>query len=165
MPIPETRSELIDLVADSYAKLNRELEQLDEEIGALPCVDDWSVKDLLAVRLWWTEHVVEWIEAGRRGEVPVTPAPGYAWKETPRLNADIVAAARDQLLESTLERLQHGYARVMATIDALDDTELCEAGVFEWAGSYPVRRWISINTARQYATARTYVRRVLGGLQ
>ena len=129
--------------------------------GSLPAVDDWSAKDLLSVRLWWTEHVVEWIETGRRGEVPVTPAPGYRWKETPRLNADIVAAARAATLESLIGRLEHGYGRVMATIDALDDNELLEPRVFEWAGSYPISRWISINTARQYTTARTYIRRVL----
>ena len=163
MPIPETRTELVDLVRASYAKLHGELGQLDEEIGALLCVDDWSVKDLLAVRVWWTEHVVEWIDAGRRGEVPETPAPGYRWKETPRLNADVVAAARDESLERTLARLDRGFTRVMATIDALDDEELCKVGVFEWAGNYPVCRWISINTARQYTTARTYIRRVLRG--
>ena len=163
MPIPRTRSDLVDLVADTWSKLHRELELLDEEIGGLGCVDDWSVKDLLAVRVWWTEHVVEWIEAGRRGEVPVTPAPGYRWKETPRLNADVVAAARAETLESLIDRLDHGYGRVMAMIDALDDNELLEPRVFEWAGSYPIARWISINTARQYTTARTYIRRVLRG--
>ncbi len=161
MPIPRTRNELVDLVSAGWKKLRGELELLDEDIGALGCVDDWSVKDLLAVRVWWTEHLVEWIEAGRRGEVPVTPAPGYRWKETPRLNADVVDAARDDTLAGLVDRLERGYDRVMATIDELDDAELLEPRIFEWAGSYPISRWISINTARQYTTARTYIRRVL----
>jgi hypothetical protein len=32
--------------------------------------------------------------------------------------------------------------------------------VFGWAGKWPLARWISINTARQYTTARAYVRQL-----
>jgi len=159
MPIPTTRAELEDLVTTSFERLRAELDDAGPRVGGLPCVDDWTIKDLLAVRAWWTESVVSWIEAGRRGERPSTPAPGYRWKETPRLNADIVQAARRDSYKRVRERLNDGYRRVVAVIDALDDAELLQVGTFEWAGRYPVSRWISINTARQYVTARTFVRR------
>ncbi len=161
MPIPQTRAELKQLVTETFEKLRAELEKAGPEASDLPCVDDWSIKDLLAVRLWWTERVVEWIDAGRRGESPTTPAPGYGWTETPRLNAEVVEKAREESYRSIRNRLERGFQRVIETIDVLDDTELLEAGVFEWAGKWPVSRWISINTARQYTTARTFVRRAL----
>ncbi len=161
MPIPKTRADLTDLVATTFAKLRTDLDEAGPEAGDLPCVDDWSVKDLLAVRAWWTERVVDWIEAGRAGEHPVTPAAGYGWSETPRLNADIVAAAREESFGEIRERLEAAYRRVLSTIDALDDRELLDTGVFEWAGKWPLARWISINTARQYTTARTHIRRAL----
>ena len=161
MPIPTTRSELTELVTTSFAKLNAELDQGGPALGKLPCVDTWSVKDLLAVRAWWTESVVDWIETGRRGNAPVTPADGYGWSETPRLNADLVQAAHDQSYRAVRARLERGVANVVATIDLLDDTELLEVGVFEWAGKWPIARWLSINTARQYTTARTFIRRAL----
>ncbi len=72
MPIPKTRAELTNLTGSTFEKLRAELEAAGARAGSLPCVDDWSVKDLLAVRAWWTENVVDWIEAGRRGETPVT---------------------------------------------------------------------------------------------
>ncbi len=50
---------------------------------------------------------------------------------------------------------------MLATIDALDDRELLEVGFFDWAGKWPISRWISLNTARQYTTARSFVRRAL----
>jgi hypothetical protein len=152
---------LIDLVTTAYDKLRAELDAAGSRAGDLPCVDDWSVKDLLAVRAWWTEHVVDWIDAGRRGENPITPAPGYAWRETPRLNADIVRAARRQSMRRLRARLEQGYERVRAAIDGLDDRELLDVGVFAWAGKYAVARWITLNTARQYTTARTFIRRAL----
>ncbi len=57
--------------------------------------------------------------------------------------------------------LQKGFDRVMMVIDKLDDEELLRPGVFAWAGKWPIARWISINTARQYTTARTFIRRAL----
>jgi len=161
MPIPKTRAELTSQARSSFAKLQAELDAAGSGIAELPCVDDWSVKDLLAVRAWWTEHVIDWVEAGKRGEMPITPAPGYRWNETPRLNADVVTENRQTPYRSIRTRLDQGYRRVMDAIDSLDDTELLEAGVFSWAGKYPISRWISINTTRQYLTARTYIRRAI----
>lgn len=163
MPIPDTRDELVDLIAANFAKLQAELVVAGPRAGSLRCVDDWSVKDLLAVRVWWTENVVDWIEAGKRGERPRLPAPGYGWSETPQLNADIVKKSRRESYRSLRNRLEIGYQRVMDTIEALDDRELLTAGVFTWAGKYPLSRWLSMNTARQYTTARTYVRRAARG--
>lgn len=163
MPIPKTRSELTRQVSTSYGKLRDELENAGAGAGKLHAVDDWTVKELLAVRAWWTESVIDWVEAGRKGEVPIVPAKGYSWRETPRLNAEIAKKARRESYRSIRDRLERGYQRVMRTIDALSDDELLRIGVFEWAGNYPVSRWISINTARQYATARTYLRKSLRG--
>lgn len=161
MAIPKTRAELTDLTRSTFDKLQAELEAAGPRVGSLSCVDDWTVKDLLAVRAWWTENVIDWIETGRRGETPITPAEGYRWNETPRLNADVVKAARRESYRSVRARLELGFERVMRTIDALDDTELLGVGVYSWAGKYPISRWISINTARQYTTARTFIRRAL----
>lgn len=161
MPIPRTRTELTDHVRSTYEKLEAELDAAGARIGGIPCIDDWSVKDLLAVRIWWTENVIDWVEAGQRGELPITPAQGYLWKETPRLNANIVRKSQRMSYRSVRGRLRKGFERVMSTIDSLDDHELLDVGAFDWAGKYPVSRWISINTARQYTTARTFIRRAL----
>lgn len=161
MPIPKTREELTELLRTSFSKLTEELDKGGPDLAQLPCVDEWCVKDLLAVRAWWTESVVDWIEAGRRGESPTVPAPGYSWHETPRLNADIVKAAQSESFANIRARLEQGYKRVLAIIDALDDRELLEVGVFGWAGKWPIARWISLNTARQYTTARSFIRQAL----
>lgn len=106
MAIPATREDLRDQVVDRFEKLWAEIEKVDDELAELVCVDDWSIRDLLAVRAWWTE-------------------------------------------------------RVVTTIDALTENDLPDAGRFEWARKWTVSRWFSINTTRQYVTARTYIRRTL----
>lgn len=169
MTIPTTREELTELTQSTFGKLQAELDAAGARAGSLLAIaggqsaDDasWSVKDLLAVRVWWTESVIDWIEAGRRGETPETPAAGYRWSETPRLNGAVVKAARRESYRSIRARMRQGFERVMDTIDLLDDRELLDVGVYPWAGKYPLARWISMNTASQYTTARTHVRRAL----
>ena len=51
MPIPKTRTELADDIRSSYQKLHAELDAAGPRLGSLPCVDEWRVKDLLAVRV------------------------------------------------------------------------------------------------------------------
>jgi len=140
MPIPKTRGELVRLIETEFQKLYAELQDVDAELANEICVDDWSIKDLLAVRLWWTQ--------------------GYRWKETPRLNTDIISKSRSRSHKSIVVDLRRQYSRLLATVDGLKDKELLEIGAYKWAGRYPISRWLSINTARQYHTARTYVRRV-----
>jgi len=161
MPIPTTRNELVQLVETTFRKLREELDAAGPDVADLPCVDDWSIKDLLAVRAWWTESIIEWVEAGRRGESPITPAPGYRWNETPRLNAEIVRDARPQSYAEIWGRLTRGQSRVLEVIDSLSDRELLEVGAFRWADKWPISRWISINTQRQYTTARSFIRNAL----
>lgn len=159
MAIPRTRRELTGLVTSSFAKLRTELESGGASLGDLRCIDDWTVKDLLVVRAWWTRSVVDWVEAGRRGQSPIVPAKGYTWRETPRLNAALVRAGRTRSYRAVRADLDRGVARVLSTIERLEDPELLDVGVYPWAGKWPVSRWISVNTARQYATARAFIRR------
>ncbi len=161
MPIPSTRVELVDQITAAYAKLQDEVQSAGPEIAALACVDEWSVKDLLAVRAWWTHSVIDWVEAGKRGKPLALPAPGYLWNETPRLNGEIVAATSNDTFDAILQRLDQGFARVIKCVDSLSDHELLDVGVFEWAGKWPVSRWVSLNTGRQYTTARTFIRKSL----
>ncbi len=161
MAIPSTRAELVDAMASNFAKLRVELDHGGPRLGSLHCVDTWSVKDLLVVRAWWSEAVVDWIAAGQRGETSETPAPNYRWRDTPRLNADIVQRAARTSYKRTRERLEQAFDAAIATTNALDDRELLKPEMFTWAGKYPIARWLSMNTARQYATARTLIRKAV----
>jgi hypothetical protein len=161
MPRPTSREELLRELHASYAKLTAQLDSAGPTVGGLSCIDHWTVKDLLSVRVWWTENVVAWIELGRAGGKPVIPAPGFKWSETPRLNDTIVRAARAEPYRSVRDRLQAAFQRALTLIDSLADRELLDVAVFEWAGKWPIARWLSLNMTRQYTTALTFVRRAV----
>ncbi len=169
MAIPNTRQELTDQLEHSFGKFTSELDLLGPRGGKVVCVstgdgrektkDDWAVKDLIAVRVWWTEAVVGWIIDGQEGKQPELPAPGYRWRDTPQLNADVVKARRRTSFAAQRRRLDSGYAAVITLTRTLSDIELLRVGHFDWTGKYPVSRWLSINAVRQYTTAATFIRR------
>ena len=161
MPIPKSRRELVALIDGSFGKLTQTLDGGGVHMGMMMCTDVWNVKGLLAVRAWWTNSVGDWVEAGRRGESFPLPADGYRWHQTPALNDEIVRKTRRESYRSIRSRLETGCARIRELIASLSDRELLRIGAFQWAGKYPVARWISMNTATQYASARTIIRRAL----
>lgn len=159
MAIPTSRAELVSQLEQAFEKLLVQLEEDETALADLACVDDWTVKDVLAVRRWWTEQVVRWTKAGLTGKSPITPKRGFRWSETPRLNAEIVAESQAQSWQQVLKGLKRGYHNVIKLIESLTDEQLLEVGVFAWADKWPIARWISINTTRQYTTARTMIRK------
>ena len=46
----------------------------------------WSVKDIVAHLAEWLQMNLDWYAAGMRGEHMELPAPGFTWRELPRLN-------------------------------------------------------------------------------
>ena len=159
--IPKSRRHLLEMTRTNFEKLRLEIDQAGPRLASLPCTNEWNVKELLAVRAWWTEAVIEWVRLGQKGKTPITPAEGYRWNETPRLNRGIARSAKRKFFKSIVKRLDNGFAALLLLIDSLDDREVIKVGAFQWAGNYPIARWISLNTARQYKTARTFIRKAL----
>ena len=50
MPIPTSRKQLVEMVESSFKRLDLELRGAGRKIGELECTDNWTIKDLLAVR-------------------------------------------------------------------------------------------------------------------
>ena len=159
--VPTSREQLEADLERAYGKFVEQLDAAGPRAGGHPCVDDWSLKDLLAVRVWWSESVASWAEAGLRGETPETPAPGYRWNETPRLNADTVRRERRTSLRALRERLRTAYPRIREIIARMTDEELLEPGSFAWTGRYSAARLIAMNTTRQYTTANSLIRKAI----
>ena len=160
--IPKSRDELINIIQINFDKLISDLDDYGPKVSKLKTENNWTVKELLGIRAWWTSAVVKWVRDGKKGKHPVTPAKGYSWKETPRLNDDIANERKKDSYEAIRKKLKREHTVLLKTTDSLSEHELMNQGVFEWAGDkWPVSRWLSVNTARQYTTARKFVRKAI----
>ena len=157
-----SREELASELDTAYSKLDALLESAAEaDVFDVVAVDAWTVHDVLAVRVWWAEAVAEWIGAGLRDEAPQTPAAGYKWTQTPALNQSVVDASIDIPAQELRDRLGAAVAILRNYIETLDDDQLLSVGVFSWTRTWPVSRWIAVNTITQYASLSKMIRRVL----
>ncbi|MDI9899303.1 ClbS/DfsB family four-helix bundle protein [Rhodococcus sp. IEGM 1409] len=157
-----SREELASELDSAYSKLDVLLDGVAEaDLFDAIAVDGWTVHDILAVRVWWAEAVSEWIAAGLRDENPQTPAPGFNWTQTRALNQSVVDASTDVPILVLRDRLEAAVALLRRYIETLDDDQLLSVGVFSWTRTWPVSRWIAVNTITQYASLSKMVRRLL----
>ena len=85
----ETKQELIESIRTTWIQLNNKISKLTPQQIVWPgSMDNWSVKDILAHLVDWEQTLIHWYKAGQRGEIPVTPAPGYSWRGLPKLNQE-----------------------------------------------------------------------------
>jgi len=120
----------------------------------------WSVKDVLAHLVAWQQMNLDWYAAGRRGDKPAMPAPGFTLRELPRLNAMIYRKHHRRSLQAVVRDYKSYHERVVALINALPNEDLVTLGRFSWTGpSWTLSDYLRASTAAHYLWARTRIRR------
>lgn len=157
--IPQDRNHLVQLIDSEFAKLWQLIEPLTKADAETGVDDEFTIKDLIAIRVWWSGAVVKWIKAGLAGKTVAIPAKGYNWRQTPALNAKIADDSAAKSFTALRKKLAANKDQVLAIIAELSDDELQELDVFEWTGKWPVMRWVSVGTSTQYAGAARQIRK------
>jgi hypothetical protein len=120
----------------------------------------WSVKDVLAHLVAWQQLNLGWYEAGRRGERPAMPAPGFSLRELPRLNEMLYRKHHRRSLSVVLADYDAYHKRIVALIRGLTDGDLVTLERFSWTGpSWTLSDYLRASTAAHYLWARTRIRR------
>jgi len=148
-------------------RIQTERRRLEKNLASLPedalvekgVIGDWSIKDILAHLVDWEQRFLGWYQAGLRGEVPQTPAPGLTWEDLDLLNQDIYNRNRNRPLESIMAEFGSSYNQVMQTIRAIPEEEIFHPGVYAWTGNSNLATFIFANTANHYRWAKTHIRK------
>jgi len=155
----KTKKELLDSIRTTRELLERKFSKLTPEQMVWPgSMDDWSVKDILAHLVDWEQRFIEWYRAGKKGEIPETPAPGYTWRELPRLNQEGFERHKNEALQNVLERYEESYLEILELVEGMEAQEIFEARYYEWTGDSSLLPWIAANTSSHYNWARRNIR-------
>lgn len=151
------------------AEIEQRRTELDQILAPIPQVlmtksgvtpGGWSVKDVLGHLIEWQQMNLDWYAAGRRGEKPTIPAPGYTLRELPRLNQAIYRKHHRRSLRAVLHDYERYHALMLDLIDKLSDKELITLGHFSWTGpSWTLSDYLRASTAAHYLWASTRIRR------
>ena len=159
--IPKNRKHLNELIEKNFDNLMSELKNLENNQFDLKCDENFTIRDIIAIRIWWSESVVKWIEKGKLGKHFDLPAKGYNWRETPALNQSIAEKSKKIRPFTLIKRLQKNKDNLTLTIESLSQKELEKVGVFLWAGKWPLMRWISMSSSTQFQSARKMIRKAV----
>ena len=149
-----TKSELLEIIQEARETLAKKYSKLTSEQMVWPgSMNEWSVKDILAHMVDWEGRLSNWYRAGKRGEVPKTPAPGMTWRDLPELNRIGYENHKDESLAEVIAKYEKSYQETLTMIEGLTEEEIFEPGIYEWTGKSPLLSFITANTCSHYAWA------------
>jgi hypothetical protein len=154
-----TKQELLDSIREARELLERKFTKLTPVQMVWPgSMNHWSVKDILAHLVDWEQRFIGWYQAGLRGEVPDTPAPGMTWRELPKLNQQGYEQHKDESLENVLGQFERSYQETLDLVESMREEEIFKANYYEWTGDSSLLPWIAANTSSHYNWARRNIR-------
>ena len=159
MARPANKTSLLAAMDEEYGRLLDQVEAISPSARTTPgACDDWSVKDILAHLDAWHRMFLGWEKAGASGSTAAMPAPGFSWKETPALNADIWLRTKDDEYADVSARLKESFSAVRTVIESYRDADLFAKRRYRWTGSTSVGSYAVSATSSHYSWARKLIR-------
>lgn len=161
MPLPASKSELLDNLNQATQKLDNEFNTIDLEIERTKEIEgNISCCDLLAYQIGWGKLLLGWEEQEKSGKKPCMPATGFKWNQL----GELAESFYNEYSEENLTQLRKDFKKLnhslVVWIESLTDQELFESKQRIWAGEkWAVVKWIQVNTIAPYCSARTKLRR------
>ncbi|MFX1485133.1 MAG: DinB family protein [Promethearchaeota archaeon] len=154
-----TKVNIIDRIRMERRRLEKNIAYLsDDDMQESGVIGEWSVKDILAHLFDWEHRFLGWYDAGLRGEVPETPAPGLKWSQLRILNQQVFEKHRDRKLKDVKDEFQSSFKKVLDTIERIPENDIFEIGRYKWTGKENIGGYILANTANHYRWAKSRIR-------
>lgn len=154
------KESILSRIQKERRRLEKNLASLSDQQMVEPgVIGEWSVKDILAHLVDWEQRFLGWYQAGLRGEIPHTSAPGLNWGELDKLNQLIYEQNKDRPLSSVLADFASSYVQVVETVKSIPAEDILPVGRFAWTGNGNLAGYILANTANHYRWAKTQIRR------
>jgi hypothetical protein len=112
-----------------------------------------NIRDVLAHLYHWHQLFLKWYEEGMAGKKPAMPAPGYTWKETPRLNVEIQQKYQSHTLNEVMNKLMRSHFEIEKLILRFSDKELFTKKRYKWTGTTSLGAYMISATSSHYEWA------------
>jgi hypothetical protein len=153
----------------AYDRLIKALNILPTSVRTLKVIDATggkvSASDLIAYQIGWGKCVIQWYEAGMRGENPELPGEGFStWNYTAIAHHFYKKYHYDGLNEQ-----MKVFQEVVSTLLEIVETEhqanrLDQTNVWTWCTlssgkHWPLSKWIRVNTVSPYKRAAQLIKK------
>jgi hypothetical protein len=164
MPIPTSKSELLDAIAQRFAKLDVALEAvpiaraLDKTMDGHAKDTMMSPNNLVSYLIGWNSLVLKWLELDQAGKTIQFPERGYQWNQLGALAQKFYDDHAGLGFEDNRFHLSALKSRIMDEVSKRSDETLYGA---PWHGKWTMGRMIQLNTSSPYENARGRIRKWL----
>lgn len=153
MAEPQSKTELLELIASEHKQLEQTLDRIPTTQLVEPALDGgWAVKDVLAHITWWERYMVQLIQGALKGHPqPPMAALTEDWEaELDRINLQVFNENRERTVDEIIAERQSSYGQVIAMIGALPDDILTNPAEVEAMLGRQLVRLIGGNTYEHY---------------
>jgi hypothetical protein len=156
-----SKAQLLASIEEEHSVFTQLIEAVPPKQRTAPNLwrDGWTIKDLALHMTAWEQLFLAWYRAGLRGEPVATPAAGYMWKETSRLNRDLQKRLARTSWNQAIKDFHHSYTEIHNVARQIKEAELLERRRYTWTGSTNVAAYLAANTTSHYRTGTKILRR------
>jgi hypothetical protein len=148
---PASKDELLDSIKQARQSLEYSIKGLsDNEMIKTTGPGEWSVQDIMAHITAWEQKLLNWYEAGLRGEKQTMPEwgkPGVV----DDINRGIYRANKDRWLKEVKKEFKASFKLTYKTIKSIPEEMFFTPGHFDWTGKDTFADYVISNTSRHYA--------------
>lgn len=124
---------------------------------------DRTPAQMIAYQLGWMNLIMSWEADNKNGEDVITPSPNYKWNNLGGLYDYFYEKYSGYSLDELINMFNDTLDKMIYLIKSYNDQELFEQGGRQWAtttpSSWPIWKWIHINTVAPFKTFRTKIRK------
>lgn len=167
MSVPATKEELLQAIETNYNKLNKELQNISDEIASTKNMEGHSkdtvmtVNNLLAYLIGWGKLVLKWNEKRTLNQPVDFPETGYKWNELGKLAQKFYEDSNEDDFQSLKQKLYKNVADIITLVRSKTDEELYKT---DWYGKWTLGRMIQFNTSSPYKNATARIRKLIKSL-
>ena len=164
MPIPTSKSDLLDTIAERFTKLDKALDAIPADLAGEKSMDGhakgtlMSPNNLVSYLIGWNALVLKWLELDENGKDIDFPEIGYKWNQLGELAQKFYDDYSEQTFEENRRHLIIVKNRLVNEISKRTDDELYG---LPWHGKWTKGRMIQFNSSSPYENARGRVRKWL----
>ena len=123
--------------------------QRDEEY----VFDNRTTKDIVAHLYAWHLLELTWYKEGMSGKKPAIPAPGYTFKDCPKLNEKLYQEYKDLSWSGLVKKFNSSHNKLMEIIERHTGSELTTKKKYVWTGSTDMACYFASALSSHYVWA------------
>ena len=159
MPRAQNKQQLLEYSTVEYERLISILSQLTEKQRDETFVfDNRTTKDIVAHLYAWQLLELTWYNEGMKNKKPEIPAPGYTFKDAPKLNEKLYQEYKDISWTELEKKFAESHKKLLTIIKNHTDEELTTKKKYSWTGSTNMASYFASALSSHYVWAIDLVR-------